>query len=57
MFIFMLVLFQALEWESEQRGREAEALKEQLELAEHRQKMEMDNAQASIQVQPLLQYT
>ncbi|XP_038055548.1 golgin subfamily A member 3-like [Patiria miniata] len=40
----------ALEWESEQRGREAQALKEQLELAEHRQKIEMDNAQATMQM-------
>ncbi|XP_022096311.1 golgin subfamily A member 3-like [Acanthaster planci] len=40
----------ALEWESEQRGREAQAVKEQLELAEHRQKIEMDNAQATIQM-------
>ncbi|XP_033627641.1 golgin subfamily A member 3-like isoform X1 [Asterias rubens] len=40
----------ALEWESEQRGREAEALKEQLELAEHRQKIEMDNAQATVKM-------
>ena len=49
LFLFFIV-FQGLSWESEQKSQEVEAMKEQIELAERRQQIELDGAQAAVQV-------
>lgn len=42
--------FQTLAWECEQKAREVDAMKEQMELADKRQRLEMDGIKNSLKV-------
>lgn len=47
-------MIQTLAWQSEQKAREADALREQLVLAEKRQQIEMDGVKTNLQVRYLI---